>query len=321
MCDVYIESLEYDQKLTLDKINVLLEKAKYEFLESIDPSPFFLEAQAVEGENQQQSGGILQAIGRLIQAVINAIVNGFKKLGQWVTGMEVTPQGKAAKVNGMNPDMVVRLMNGDIKDASEALRKASIGEMDIEEAKEYINKKEAVWNSLKSSIIPVIGLAAFFTGKRLTVDKWKSEIQGMANQYQVDTKNAEINRIAQTLPADKRDAAKQSATMIINQMQRHSNTAIGWFMDPIKTCYQKGYLTNKLMSDARKSVTKEGRKELIDEEKGIIKGIKTQTRKMNRETRTLKGTVGKLTGLYGKQGRAQRANNKAFKNRYLDTED
>ena len=171
MTDVFIESMLCEQTSFLEKIDVEITEAAINLLDKMDPSPLF---EAGTG-GETKSNGIFDAIIRLLKALINAIGDGFRKIGNWITGAKVTPEGQTARIHGMDPNTVVKLVDGDLADASEVLQRATSGKMTVEEAKAFIDKKEAVWNTLKSSAIPVLGLAGFFLGKKMTVDKWVAE--------------------------------------------------------------------------------------------------------------------------------------------------
>lgn len=283
MTEIFIESMTCEQHMFLEKINVEIEEAKYLLLESMSPSPFF----EANSEGETQSTGIFQAIKRLLQAILKAIGDGFKKIGSWVTGAKVTPEGQRARIQGMDPNAVVKLVDGDIADATDALKKAASGQMTIEDAKAFIDKKEAFWKTLKQSAIPVVGLAAFFMGKKFTVDRWKAQCQGAMDeleaQNRADNPNDSDSKIASKVAhlkgnQAKSEASKDAAQMIVNYMNSSTRRGLDMLMSPIRTAFQEGYIQKQIMDQANMMGTKEGRKKLAAQDKQKLKATKDYTK-------------------------------------------
>lgn len=292
MTDVFIESMLCEQASYLDKMDAVVNDARLALLDAIDPGPLF-EAGSAEPE---KSGGIMQAILRLINALIKSIGDGFKKIGNWMTGAKVTPEGKNAKIQGMDPNVVVKLVDGDLADASDALRKAANGQMSIEEAKAFIDKKESVWQTVKSSAIPVVGLAAFFLGKRFTVDKWIAQANAAKDELEKQNRASDPNasdsklaaNLAHKLPGQERnDAAKAASNMIVNYMNQTSKRGFSALMGPLQDAFTKKYLTKNLLKETDMMGTEEGRKELAARDKDKQRQTKAATRAFNKFTRNV----------------------------------
>lgn len=320
MTDIFIESMACEQTAYLESLDVAIAEAGMEFLDALDPNPFF----EAGTDNQQKSGGIFQALIRLLQSIINAIINGFKKIGNWITGAKVTPEGQNAKINGIDPNIAIKLVNGDIADASDALRKAAEGKMSIEEAKAFINKKESVWNTLKNTAIPVVGLAALFVGKKVTYDKWVSEVTNAKTQLEQmnyadgdDTDSKIASKVAHQYGKDaKKAAAKEASAEIINFMGRTSNRGLSFLMNPIKEAIQKGYLTRNIMGEAKQMETKEGRKQLNAKAKAEQKATNAQAKQVRRLGKNLDKASKQGNKNIGKQMQADDNLHNAMVNTY-----
>ncbi len=315
MTDVFIESMLCEQTSFLEKIDVEITEAAINLLDKMDPSPLF---EAGTG-GETKSSGIFDAIIRLLKALINAIGDGFRKIGNWITGAKVTPEGQTARIHGMDPNTVVKLVDGDLADASEVLQRATSGKMTVEEAKAFIDKKEAVWNTLKSSAIPVLGLAGFFLGKKMTVDKWVAEAKNakdaleQLNYTQGDGTDSKIaSKIAHQYGSEAEKAAAKEASMeIVNYMNRTTKRGLGFLMNPIRECVQKGYLTSNLQKEAHMMRTTNGRLELAKQDREKRKATKAETRGIRRINRNLTKASDKGNENIGRQIEADNALDKA----------
>lgn len=292
MTDIFIESMLCEQTQLLDTINAKIEEAKIGLLESIGPDPFFEAGSA----SATKSDGIFQAIVRLLKTIINAIGDGFKKIGTWITGAKITPEGQNARIQGMDPNAVVKLVNGDIADASDALKKAASGKMTIEEAKAFIDKKESVWKTLKSSMIPVVGLSAFFLGKKFTVDQWKAEANAAMDEVEKlnrsEDSSGSDSKLASKIAHQygdqaKKDAAKDASQLIVNHMNQTVRRGLGLLMTPLREAFQKGYLEKELMNEAQLMGTKEGRRKLREENQEKLSATRKATRAVDKLRKNL----------------------------------
>lgn len=338
MSTIFAENIAYDQENCLDRISLMLEEAKREFMEAVFPESYFLEAmdpnamvqqpaqpvqqavptpQVPQQQPVQQSGGLFQAIGRLLSAIINAISDGLKKIGQWVTGVKVSPEGKTASIEGQQPEAVVQAMNAELAQSSSLLQRACMGQTQPGEVDQYVQKAESAWTAMKKSMIPVVGIAAFFAAKYATIDKWTAEARAMKQQIESDDGESPAMRIAKTLPADKKAAAQQEAMTIISTTDRHIKGALGLIMNPFKECIQKKYLVKDLTQEADNMLTKDGRIKNKQKRKATRDATNAYTKILNRETRNINKGNAEAERQIGKQKRADNAQKKAERKRYI----
>lgn len=322
MTDIFIESMLCEQTAYLESLDAIIAEAGMELLDALDPNPMF----EAGSQEQAQSGGIFQAIIRLLQSIINAIINGFKKIGSWLTGAKVTPEGQNAKINGIDPNIAIKLVDGDLADASDALRKAAEGKMSIEEAKAFIDKKESVWNTLKNTAIPVVGLAALFIGKKVTYDKWTAEVKDAKDRFEqlnyADPENGGTDsklasKVAHQYGNDaKKAAAKEASAAIVNFMGRTSNRGLSFIMNPIREAIQKGYIARDIRKEADLMTTKEGRKELNAKDKQKRKATKAMTKQVIQTGKNIDKSSTTGNRNIGKQIKANDKLNTAMSNTY-----
>ena len=104
--------------------------------------------EASDGSNDNIIVRLFRAISNFIQKAIDK----FKSL--FGGGATLDPRYKNAPIDGKDPKLVAKFINGDFKSSKEVLAKAQRGQLSVEEANSFVNRQKSKFDAIKSSAIP-----------------------------------------------------------------------------------------------------------------------------------------------------------------------
>lgn len=275
----------------------------------------------LEKGEEKQSGGLIGIIKSMLRGIRDLLSSAGKKLKSLLFGTSVRPDKKNEKyVLDRDPNMLTKLVNGDIKNSTEMLRKASRGELSVDEAKRFVQKQNGSLDAVKSIATTVVGAFGMLVANKHYMDKWKAQADDALTSIEASTGSNFSSKVAnQYDPTNKTNAAKEAVSIISQHLQSTQKRGIDAILAPLQNLYQKNYLTNKILSDAEKTTTKKGRIELgrehsrkISEERSFQKKIKKGKKNRDRAEAFLKRAA--------KQKYAETQNTKrTLRDSYADT--
>lgn len=301
------------------ELRMIYEKYDYDFKmlqSSLDSESTILAM--MEAGNEKE--GVIAKLIRKLREFLQTITNQIKKI---VFGAKIAPGQENAQIRlEKDPNILVKFLNGDIKDSKEYLRKARNGEIGVDEAKAFVEKQDGGFANIKGAILPAAATLAFCVGKQKFFDQWKADALDMFKTSEQSSTNSYADKVSNLMGSEnKRNQAKEGAEMILlNHTQQTTKRLSDMIIGPVKSMYQKGVLKNKIMEDAERRNTKQGRREITKEKKSEAK----QLDKMTKTTLTAKqkrdafrGTEKSLNrGIAG----AKASFNAALNKSYLDVD-
>ena len=234
--------------------------------------------EASDGSNDNIIVRLFRAISNFIQKAIDK----FKSL--FSGGATLDPRYKNAPIDGKDPKLVAKFINGDFKSSKEVLAKAQRGQLSVEEANSFVNRQKSKFDAIKSSAIPA---ALLFTGafaNEACLKKWKQECDAAMSDVQRMDNVDYSNKVANTLDArGKKTIANEASKIIVAHMNDSMNSGISSIFNPIKTLFAKGYVKSKIINDARKRNDPNYRKEIKQQSRMNLKNAKKSAEQLYKD--------------------------------------
>lgn len=277
----------------------------------------------LEKEEERQSSGLIGIIKNMLRGIRDLLSSAGKKLKSLLFGTTVRPDKKDEKyVLNRDPNMLTKLVNGDIKSSTEMLKKASRGELSVDEAKRFVQKQNNSLDGVKAVATTVFGAFGMLVANKHYMDKWKAQADDALTSIEASTGSNFSSKVANQYSSEnKNNATKEAVSIISEHLQSTQKRGIDALLAPLQNLYQKNYLTNKILSDAEKSKSTKGRIELekehakkIREEKGLQRTIKKE--KKNRDK-----TASFLRGATRRKYTEEQRTKKTLRDSYADTKD
>ena len=272
-----------------------------------------------ESENEK-SDNILVRLLKAISSFLNGIINKFREI---ITGSSLRKGAENEKIQvAKDPNLVIKFLNGDLKDSKEFLQKAQRGEVSVDEARAFVNKQNGLWESIKSCALPAVAIFGGAAANEMFIKKWKSEADQVMSDVQRSDGVDYAGKMANTLDEKgKKTIANEASKVIISHMNDSSKNMATSLLNPIKELFQKQYIQKKLRDDSVQRNDPNYARRTARNAKAASKEADKQAKQLYKDKETRDKSSGAYQQSLKNQYSDQQTVNKAIRDTFDDTKD
>lgn len=242
--------------------------------------------------SEENGGGLFGFLKTIFKSILKMLDSLKEKMKSFLFGKKVNPEDENKEVEiSKNPKLIVQLCNEDIKDSKTMLDRCMKGEISVEEAKQFIDKKVSARGAIGPIVATVTSVFGACTLNEKFLSKWKKEADEVYNELQASGQNRFAEKYANQYKSSNKEAvAKEGAELICEHIKDTIEYGfLNGVINPIKTLYQKNYISNRISAEGdsfsdnkkykafRKNRDKE--RAMIDKQRSkLIKGARNRDR-------------------------------------------
>ena len=246
----YCESMDLELKCIYESCELAVARAYTSYMEEGLYPYLHMES------GEKKTGGLVGFVMSALKAIMNMLGSILEKLSSFLFGVE-KGENSENTIEFKSPEAIIKFNDKYHADSKEMIKKASKGEVSIEEAEEFVKKEKINFDSIKET---AIGAATFFGVSKILDNKissWKEEVDELYNTFErenedgtksIATVDAERAIAKSATSENKRNIIDQTTKLLINDLRRTNTTVAQSLEELIKLGYQERIIRNKLMA-------------------------------------------------------------------------